>query len=57
LEDPDLAAKALDWSRRGMGFAEELHLAQAPGCEAFVSFNQRFAAVADAPSEVKVRAS
>jgi predicted nucleic-acid-binding protein len=56
LADPALTAKALDWRRRGMDFADALHLAQAQGCEAFVSFDQRFAAVANALSEVKVRA-
>ena len=56
LEDPALTAKALDWRRRGMDFADALHLARAQGCEAFVSFDQRFAAVANALSEVKVRA-
>ena len=56
LEDPALAAKALDWMRSGLDFADALHLAKAGGCEAFVSFDQRFAAVANALSEVKVRA-
>jgi predicted nucleic acid-binding protein len=56
LEDPVLAAKALDWMRSGLDFADALHLAKAGGCEAFVSFDQRFAAVANALSEVKVRA-
>jgi predicted nucleic acid-binding protein len=56
LEDPALAAKALDWMRGGMDFADALHLAKAAGCEAFISFDQRFAAVANALSEVKVRA-
>lgn len=56
LEDPASAAKALDWTQRGMDFADALHLAKAQGCEAFVSFDQRFAAVANALSEVKVRA-
>ena len=56
LEDPALAAKALDWMRSGMDFADALHLAKAEGCEAFVSFDQRFADVANALSEVKVRA-
>ena len=55
LEDPALVAKALDWMRRGMDFADALHLAKAAGCEAFVSFDQRFAVVANALSEVKVR--
>ena len=56
LEDPALAAKALDWIRSGLDFADALHLAKAAGCEAFVSFDQRFAAVANALSQVKVRA-
>jgi predicted nucleic acid-binding protein len=56
LEDPVLAAKALEWLRSGLDFADALHLANAEGCEAFVSFDQRFAAAANALSEVKVRA-
>ena len=39
-----------------MDFADALHLAKAEGCEAFISFDQRFAAAANAVSEVKVRA-
>jgi predicted nucleic-acid-binding protein len=56
VEDPALAAKALDWTRHGMDFADALHLAKAQGCEAFVSFDQRVAAVANALSDLKVRA-
>ena len=56
LEDPALAAKALDWMRSGLDFAAALHLVKGEGCEAFVSFDQRFATVANALSEVKVRA-
>ncbi len=56
LEDPALTAKALNWMGGGMDFADALHLTKADGCEAFVSFDQRFAAVANALSEVKVRA-
>ena len=56
LEDPALAAKALDLAQRGLDFADALHLAKAAGCEAFVSFDQRFAAVANALSDVKVQA-
>jgi predicted nucleic-acid-binding protein len=43
LEDPALAAKALDCTRQGMDFADALHLVKAQGCEAFVSFDQRLA--------------
>ena len=56
LEDLGLVAKALDWTARGMDFADALHLGKAGGCEAFVSFDQRFATVANAISAVKVRA-
>ena len=56
LEDPALAAKALDWTRNGMDFADALHLGKAQSCEAFVSFDQRLAAVANALSDLKVRA-
>jgi len=56
LEDPALAAKALDWMAGGMDFADALHLAKAEGCEAFISFDQRFATAANPVSEVKVRA-
>jgi predicted nucleic-acid-binding protein len=56
LEDPALIAKALDRTRRGIDFADALHLAKAQGCEAFVSFDQRLAAAANVMSEVKVRA-
>ena len=56
LQDPALAAKALDWTRYGMDFADALHLATAQGCEAFVSFDQRLAAVANTLSDLKVRA-
>jgi predicted nucleic-acid-binding protein len=56
LEDPGLAAKALEWTGHGMDFADALHLAKAQGCEAFVSFDQRLAAVANVLSNLKVRA-
>ena len=55
LEDPALAAKALDWMARGMDFADALHLARAESREAFVSFDQHFATVANSISGVKVR--
>ena len=55
LEDPSAAAKALDWMTRGLDFADALHLAKAEGCEAFVSFDGRFAKRANTRSNVKVR--
>jgi predicted nucleic acid-binding protein len=45
----------LDLAQRGLDFADALQLAKAEGCEAFVSFDQRLAAAANALSEVKVR--
>jgi predicted nucleic-acid-binding protein len=55
LEGTASAAQALEWTRSGMDFADALRLATAQGCEAFISFDQRFAAVANRLSEVKVR--
>src|SRR5207244_5862116 len=46
LEAPVVAARALDWMRSGMDFADALHLAKTEGYEGFVSFDQRFAAIA-----------
>jgi predicted nucleic-acid-binding protein len=56
LEDPGLATKALDWARHGMDFADALHLAGAQSCDAFISFDHRLVAVANALSDLKVRA-
>ena len=56
LEDPIGAASALDWMRRGMDFANALHVAKAVGREAFVSFDQRLVAIANALGDVRVRA-
>src|SRR5947209_12624041 len=56
LEDATLVAQALDWMEKSMDFADALHLARAEGCEAFVSFDHRFAKTANVLSEVKVRA-
>jgi predicted nucleic acid-binding protein len=55
MEDPGLAAQALDWSGGGMDFADALHLAKATGCEAFVSFDRRFARMANKVGAVRVR--
>jgi predicted nucleic-acid-binding protein len=56
MEDAALAAKALGWAARGMDFADALHLVKAQGCDAFVSFDRRFAKVAKALSDIEVRA-
>ncbi len=56
LEDPAAVASALDWMKRGVDFADGLHLAKASDCEAFVSFDQTFAKAANALGGIKVRA-
>jgi predicted nucleic acid-binding protein len=55
LEDAALTAKALDWADQGMDFADALHLAKAQGCDAFVSFDRRFAGAAKELSAIAVR--
>jgi predicted nucleic-acid-binding protein len=55
LEDAALIAKALHWTIRGMDFADALHLVKAQGCQAFVSFDRRFARAAKELSDVEVR--
>lgn len=57
IEDPATAARALDWMEAGMDFADALHLAKAEGCEAFITFDQRFARAANKLGAVKVRGS
>ncbi len=54
LEDPALAARALDWAARGVDFADALHVGKAQGCEAFVSFDPRLAAAANPLGQVEV---
>jgi predicted nucleic acid-binding protein len=56
LEDTGVAAQALGWTEGGLDFADALHLAKASGCDAFVSFDQRFARAANKLGKVKVRA-
>lgn len=55
LESPALAAQALDWSERGMDFADALHLAAASGCETFATFDERLGKAAKGLGAVKVR--
>lgn len=55
VEQPALAAQALDWMEGGMDFADALHLAKAAGCDAFVSFDRKLARVANKIGAVRVR--
>jgi predicted nucleic acid-binding protein len=43
VENPAVAAAALNWLRVGIDFADALHLLQSRECEAFVTFDARFA--------------
>ena len=54
LEDAALAATALDWTLRGMDFADALHLARAQGCDGFASFDMRLARAAKDASGIEV---
>jgi predicted nucleic-acid-binding protein len=54
LEDPQLAARALDWAARGLDFADALHLGRAQDCSAFLSFDRKLARAAVKVSDVKV---
>ncbi|MGZ8287024.1 MAG: type II toxin-antitoxin system VapC family toxin [Allosphingosinicella sp.] len=54
LEDPQLAARALDWAEQGLDFADALHLGGAQGCSAFLSFDRKLAKAAARMSDVKV---
>ncbi len=55
LEDATAAAKALGWMRRGVDFADGLHLATAEGCDAFINFDRDFAKAANALGGIKVQ--
>jgi predicted nucleic acid-binding protein len=55
LEDAFLVAKVLDWTDKGMDFADALHLAKAEGCEGFVTFDKNLARDAQIVSGVEVR--
>ena len=43
FEAPNVVAQALDWHREGMDFADAIHLASASCCDAFVTFDRKFA--------------
>lgn len=55
LEEPSVVAQTLDWTKDGIDFADALHLAKAHGCEAFLSFDRKFAKAANRVSAVRVR--
>jgi predicted nucleic-acid-binding protein len=55
LENPEASAKALEWMRRGMDFADALHLAASSGCDGFLSFDTDLARQAKTIGAAAVR--
>ena len=43
FEQSGEVAQALDWLEQGMDFADALHLARTTHCDAFVTFDRKFA--------------
>jgi predicted nucleic-acid-binding protein len=56
LEEPSVAAQALIWFEGGLDFADALHLAKSPHCEAMITFDRDFVRGAAALGDVPVRA-
>ena len=54
IEEPVKLARALDWMRQGMDFADALHLAKADGCTTFLSFDRNLAKVAKTAGSMSV---
>jgi len=46
VENPDLLAEALDHVEAGMDFADALHLGACAQCDAFLTFDRKFARIA-----------
>ena len=55
LEDPTVAATALDWMERGMDITDDLNLTKAEGSTAFVSIDRQLQKAAKRLSQVEVR--
>ena len=43
VEEPLLLARALDWTSKGLDFADALHLVKAGDCDVFLSFDRKLA--------------
>ncbi len=48
LEDEPLILQALDWNKKGIDFADAIHLAAAQSCERLATFDQAFIKAAQA---------
>jgi predicted nucleic-acid-binding protein len=56
LEEPSVAAQALEWFERGLDFGDALHLAKSAHCEAMITFDRAFIRGAARLGGVPVRA-
>lgn len=54
VEEAGAVAQALDWTAKGMDFADALHLARAQHCSAFVTFDRKMASKAMGFAQVPV---
>jgi predicted nucleic-acid-binding protein len=54
LEDPLAVAKALDWSSRGLEFADALHVASAGEAKRFTTFDGKFSRAARRLGSIEV---
>jgi predicted nucleic acid-binding protein len=55
LEAPALVAEAIEWARRGIDFADALHLVSAKDCAAFGTFDEKFARAAKHEGQIDIR--
>lgn len=56
VEEPMLLAQALDWMRKGMDFADALHLVKSDGCSAFLTFDRKLMKAAKRHAPITVEA-
>jgi predicted nucleic-acid-binding protein len=56
IQQYEVVRQALDWTEKGLDFADALHLASAQDCEAFVTFDRRFLREASRVTDRSVRA-
>jgi len=54
VEEAGAVAQALDWTAKGMDFADPLHLARSAHCSAFVTFDRKLAIKAKGVAQVPV---
>ena len=54
-EDLPVAVTALEWAELGMDFADALHLASCPSCDAFATFDRDLSKMAAIVGSMRVR--